>query len=587
MKKLYKVFIFCLLVHLSNNLLGQQNYKTKSVSNALKEQVYIHYNSNLLFVGEYAHYTMYCTYLKNQKPSEISKIGYVDLIGEGNKVVVTQKVFLKNGIGRGDFFIPTSVASGNYKIIGYTSWMKNNKVSAFFSGDIIIINPYQENQNINFVSKTNMPSNTVKFIGENLNKGDLNIEFSKNAYNKRAKVTLQLFPEQKHINGTYSLSVHKTNAIVLNSQEYSNNYNSFKDEINPYVLLKEEKDITLPELRGEIIEGNIQSISDSIPINNISVCISIPSKKGYFFKNSKTNNLGEFKFIIDKEYDTSKAIIQVFNKNKENYTININNPKPVNLSSLTYKNPSIPFSANKEIKKRSIHNQIENAYFELKPDSILVKDKILQFTTENKLTYQLDDYTRFKTVKETLVEIVNNVWSKKIGDDKYIFQVRMVNSNNDYFDYSNIKALVIVDGIMVQDHTILMNYDARNIDTISIVRNKYVYGEEIYEGIIEINTKKGDFKLPYSSLGILNYSLSPPTKHLIYYKPDYDNLENKKNIPDLRYQLLWQPYISFDTKNIKKIEFYTSDITGEFKATLRGFTNEGEDVFFEKYFTVN
>lgn len=586
MKKIYKIFIFCFLVHFCNVLVSQENNRDKNLSIALKEKVYIHYNSKLLFVGEYAHYTMYCTYLKDQKPSKISKIGYVELIGKGNTVIVSQKVNLENGIGRGDFFIPINVASGNYKIIGYTNWMKNNKASTFFSGDINIINPYQDSQKVNFLLKDSLPSNNFSVVKNNVDKGELNVELANNVYKKRSKVKLSLYPQKKHINGTYSLSIHKTNSIIVNPEEYSNNYSDFKDEKDAYLNLKEEKKITLPELRGEIIEGSIRSIIDTLTINNISVSISIPNSNGYFFKNSKTNNLGEFKFILDKKYDESKAIIQVFNENKENYTISINQHKGIESSSLIYKKLSIPYSSIPFIRSRSVHNQIENAYFELKPDSILVGNKSMQFTMKSKLVYKLDDYTRFKTLRETLVEIVNNVWSKKINNDKYIFQVRMENSTNDYFDYSNIKALVIVDGIMVQDHTILMNYDARTIESIKIVRNKYVYGEEIYQGIIEIFTKKGDFKLPYSKLGILNYDLPTPTKHIIYYKPKYDELDTNKHIPDFRYQLLWEPNITFQDLKTKEIEFFTSDVKGNFKLTLKGFTENGKEVSVEKNFIV-
>ncbi|MDO6491594.1 MULTISPECIES: hypothetical protein [unclassified Cellulophaga] len=586
MKKIYQIFILCFFIQFSNHLNGQDNNIKHVTSKALKEQVYIHYNSNLLFVGEYIHYTMYCTYLKNQEPSSISKIGYVALVGKGNKVIVRQKVRLVDGLGRGDFFIPVSVPTGNYKIIGYTNWMKNNKSTSFFEGDIALINPYQNKQNIDFVAEENLVSNNPGVVNNISSNNSIDVKLSKKVYKQRSKVNVSLFPTQIHTNGNYSVSVYKKNSIILNKSDFLNNYKDFKTEEANYIDLVKENNISLPELRGELIKGAIKTTDTSLPIQNISVSISIPSSNGYFLKFSKTNNKGEFEFILDKEYDAANAIIQVISKNAEDYKLTMLPHAGVDLSNLIYKKPRIPYSANQLILNRSIHNQIENAYFELKPDSILIHKNSEPFTMDNKIVYRLDDYTRFKTVKETLIEVIDNVWSKKINNDKYVFQVRMENKAYDYFELPEIKALVLVDGVVIQDHTIMMDYDARKIESISLLKRKYVYGEEVYQGIIEIFTKKRDFKLSNPNSGILNHNLFKPTQEIIYYKPKYEKNDINKHIPDFRYQLLWDPNITFKDLKAKEIEFYTSDVKGSFTLTLKGFTDNGKEVSVEKDFIV-
>ena len=111
-----------------------------------KEGVFIHYNASLLFVGEYLYYSVYCLNKKTGKASDISKIAYVELIGEKGTVIFRQKIGLENGSGQGDFFIPVSVPSGNYKLIGYTQWMMNWGEASFFQGDVSILNPYTNMQ---------------------------------------------------------------------------------------------------------------------------------------------------------------------------------------------------------------------------------------------------------------------------------------------------------------------------------------------------------------------------------------------------------------------------------------------------------
>ena len=46
-----------------------------------QEKIFVHYNTNLLFSGEYLYYRVYCFTANSNKLSEISKIAYVELIG--------------------------------------------------------------------------------------------------------------------------------------------------------------------------------------------------------------------------------------------------------------------------------------------------------------------------------------------------------------------------------------------------------------------------------------------------------------------------------------------------------------------------
>ena len=109
-----------------------------------QESVYLHLNSSLYLNGENLLYSFYCMDLKRQKLSNISKIGYVEMIDQDLKAIFKQKVRLENGRGHGVFFIPSTIPSGNYKLIAYTQWMNNGEVSDLYQQDILIINPFQK-----------------------------------------------------------------------------------------------------------------------------------------------------------------------------------------------------------------------------------------------------------------------------------------------------------------------------------------------------------------------------------------------------------------------------------------------------------
>ena len=149
MKKLYFVLSVALLTQ-SSFVFSQQVQKTNSLvskyKNLSQEGIYIHYNSTVLFAGEYLFYKVFCINKNNNWLSGISEIVYVELIAENGEAVFKHKLELLDGEAASDFFIPSSIASGSYKLIAYTRWMRNLGVSTFFQADIGIINPYRQNQ---------------------------------------------------------------------------------------------------------------------------------------------------------------------------------------------------------------------------------------------------------------------------------------------------------------------------------------------------------------------------------------------------------------------------------------------------------
>ena len=120
--------------------------------------------------------------------------------------------------------------------------------------------------------------------------------------------------------------------------------------------------------------------------------------------------------------------------------------------------------------QRNIHSQIENAYSAAKQDTVIQVTSSIPFYREFDQVYILDDYTRFSTVEETLVEIIDNVWIKKDADGNPHFQIR----GDVFFGDSSFPPLVFVNGRMVQNHSDVLKIDAGRIKKISFYRNIHV-----------------------------------------------------------------------------------------------------------------
>ncbi len=549
------------------------------------EKIYVDYNTSLLFPGEYLLYSVYNVEEDNGEVSNFSKIAYVEMIGKDDSVIFKQKIELKNGRGSADFFVPTNTPSGSYKLIAYTNWMKNFK-NAFFEGDLVVINPYQGDQKKLF-QDTEVAKEIDLSTGVALKKGRrepreqkdfLDLELSKKSFGKREQVQITIQGmEPDAAAGNYSLSVRKIGGLpapveVEPSQVLTKQENSSKDSGSPMLFL--------PELRGQIVSGRVFSGESEVSPGNRRVALSIPSYEG-FAQFAITKENGQFFFNLDSGLRDESAVIEIVGNVQGNFQIQLDEEEGITTKDLKFIDYTINSEMEQEIIQRSLYNQIENAYFSLKPDTLVSVQEEIIFPKSLVETYNLDDYTRFEGVQETFLEIIKSARVIKEKDNTYVFEVRGLLGHLNM----GVRPLVMVDGILVQDHSSLVNLDSNRIQTIKIIRDKIYLGPEIYQGAILVETINGDFPDFHTAPYAENVELVQPEIPKRYFKQVY-NAENKNNrIPDYRYQLLWQPMVNVE-ENGGKIEFFTSDVDGDFEVVLEGFTPSGKPVLIRKTFTV-
>jgi len=191
-------------------------------------------------------------------------------------------------------------------------------------------------------------------------------------------------------------------------------------------------------------------------------------------------------------------------------------------------------------------------------------------------TYVLDDYTRFPTLKENVVEVIVELYYRR-ENGKYKLRVR--NDHKDLEMYG--PPLVLVDGLLIQDPSDLFDYSMNNVDKVSLINEPYVYGPNLYGGMISFETKNSDFATNYAKKYLKTMEIQRPNPEKIYNSPDYSSGNKLQRIPDYRYQLLWKPNIKLDQKE-ETISFYTSDVKGNFEVVLEGFTEHGKPVYLSK-----
>jgi len=108
--------------------------------NTIREKIFVHTDKSFYVTGEIAWFKLYVVDASNNKPLDLSKVAYVEILDSANKHLLQARIALHAAEGNGSFYLPVSINSGKYKIRAYTNWMKNFGAEYFFEKNITIVN---------------------------------------------------------------------------------------------------------------------------------------------------------------------------------------------------------------------------------------------------------------------------------------------------------------------------------------------------------------------------------------------------------------------------------------------------------------
>lgn len=531
------------------------------IDKKLNESIYISTNDNSYLTGETLLYKIFCIDKSTNIASKYSKIAYLQLVDSNKKTVFIHKLFLENGTANSDYFIPTTLETGNYKLIGYTNWMLNKRAVEYFDVDIYILNPYKE-------KSTNVISQKESSPSENITNENISFDLKNKTYSNRDLIDFTINTTSEEFKqGNYSISVRKADGFLSQSKTKFNdlqiNRNSTTDINNP--------EFSLPELRGEIISGKISATSAEV--KNKKIALSIVGKNN-ILKLTKTDSEGKFIFNLEKSNSGSNIVVQIMEDNKQDYSIEIDKTKNIDFSNLTFPNLQFNLEFKQNVSERLISSQIENAYYNIKKDSTLASNDTVPFYNKLSTEFKLDLFTRFPTMEETITEVVKGVVFAK---NKNNYSIHVYDYDPNY--ESELPALIVVDGLIIEDLKELFTYSPKNINKINVVKGIYYYGAKSFNGIVAFTTKNGDYETKLKGNFMLRPKLLRPQSKKEYFQPDYANNKNER-IPDYRHQLLWIPKVDLSNP-ASVLKFYASDVSGKYTIILEGFSANGKPVFIK------
>src|SRR5690606_2043815 len=112
-----------------------------------------------------------------------------------------------------DFFIPTTLPSGNYKLLAYTQWMRNQQ--ELFAADLVVLNPYLGDQAaVTPEGELLDPSELYYEPSEHIissrgtQASPITLQPDRKLYQPREKVSL-ILEKDRGLSGQYSVSVRR------------------------------------------------------------------------------------------------------------------------------------------------------------------------------------------------------------------------------------------------------------------------------------------------------------------------------------------------------------------------------------------
>ena len=280
-----------------------------------------------------------------------------------------------------------------------------------------------------------------------------------------------------------------------------------------------QKDVDEREIEGHIIKARVSNVYDGkiYEGSQILTSLSIIGKQIHYFEG--------------KMVDDSTAVF---------YTYDIHGKLPLVLSAMTSTGERLPIEMispfatllpkrlphlvfhykRSEVEARSLDMQrhqiaITPAKRELKlgdnADDTAEEGKLLDYDEtiygiHPYLSYNLDEYRQFLTIREVLLEYVRCVSKRKIDG----VQQLMVQTELDQYN-TTLPSLVLIDGMPVMDIERLLNYDARRIHYINIYGGQFTFGNGVYSGILSFVTRSGR---------LTNYPTEPNVQYLVYSFPE-------------------------------------------------------------------
>jgi len=539
-----------------------------SIAAAPVERIYITTDRDVYLAGDAVWCSLTCLG-GNGLFSNESAVSYLELVSEEG-TACTAKIGLLEGRGAGSFRIPVTTPTGTYRLIAYTAvnaaengepWLPGSKLLTIF----------------NSTSKARVPGAVE--IMEEADYQQQNPETTEPQGRLELSTRVRLQKGQSAIlnlhnpgtDASVSLSIFHEDGLLPAGREHTPE--SFLNSIPASVSLKREVSV---ERDGEIISTRVRGTvlkGDDVSFATLSAA---GSPTDLYIGRSVGDE--SIRFYTSNIYGDREIVCEVSQLDRQEGYIDFESPFIYpDTGTLPKLRLSRAQRADLTARKASLR-----AEKELRIDTLTTfirhrEDLLLASIPFRR--YHLDDYNRFPSVKEVIVEIVREI-NLKTEKGKPILLLTYSDALGRKFERSD-NILVMMDGVALSDLSLLMNFDAMLLEDIDIYDEPFVCGRVPFHGLVNFITKKNYVTALHFPANVRVVDFQG-----IAYPVAYSGTVPPGNAQDLRQLLYWHPILELEAGSDYRLEFTSPGYAGRFKAVAEGFTKDGTPVYQEFTFEV-
>ena len=265
------------------------------------------------------------------------------------------------------------------------------------------------------------------------------------------------------------------------------------------VAMTAQKAVDIRETEGHIIKARVRNVGN-FKTNQITPSLSVIGKQIHYFEGKMVNDTTAV-FYTYGVNDRQSIVISALSSTGTSLPIEMMSPFATLLPKQL---PHLVFHYNRrEVEARSLDMQRHQMVRYQEP--VVSGYDETAYGTKPDLSYNLDEYRQFLSIREVLLEYVNCVKNTKVNGRAQL----VVRSPEASFD-SSLPTLVLIDGMPVINTERLLSYDARRIHYINIYGGQYTFGNGVYNGILSFVTRSGR---------LTNYPVEPNMQYLDYDFP--------------------------------------------------------------------
>lgn len=340
--------------------------------------------------------------------------------------------------------------------------------------------------------------------------------------------------------------------------------------ISPYTIFTSHAAKGDVESEGHQVIARVLDIERGLPMKGIPVYASIMGDQANV-SYGLSDAQGEIKFLFAPVLNETRIVFSVPLKDSKKVKVEMLD------NNVIHEPISFPCLVLKEAMRNSIEERLLNVNVMRQYGlSNIGKHVGIRFDTTDfygkpDARYILDNYVRFPDMKEILFEFVPEVRLRKLSNDSNML-VEVL--NDPYKRYFTESAMVMLDGIPVQNVNELLDFDPLKLKSIDVMSRMYYLGDIHFNGILNYKSYTNDlagFTLTPAEV-IYPFKGAQGLPEPIFFK---HKALQKSGLPDFRNLLFRAVDFKKSSNIVSPISFSASDTKGDFKIIIQGTNKTG------------